>query len=178
MLAPPYASLGPLVAQYARGIDGASEVLRDALLERGVTTDLFPKSQDDDVSGRLHNAVMLLSRHGRFRVACVCARAAIERVAPQLTTQNRSVIGAALAEIERGVADPGWTGPTAESRQAVFRVWREVGRSPAQRTTSKAVWSVWMLMRDMPLVALQALRSMDEREQDTQINAIAEMLGV
>jgi hypothetical protein len=177
VLATPYASLGPLIAQYARGTEGASEVLKDALLEHGVVADLFPDGQEQDVSARLHNAAMLLSRYGKFRVGCTCAKSAIERSAWQLTTQNRSVLTAALAELERGIVDPAWVGPEAGSRQAVFQVWREMGRSSAHRATSRAVWSVWMLMRDMPLVALQALRSIDENEIETQINAVAELLN-
>jgi len=166
-------ALGPLLAQYARGDEGAAIVLCDAMMENatgGGAAAAIKVSDQDTPIARIENVVLLLSPDGQKKLGAECVKKALDRVLTKIEAANARVLEEALAKLSDGASE-------LKSRQQVFQVWRGLSRASAPREVALPVWAVWMLMRDMPLVALASLRSIGEKEAATQIETIGQMLS-
>ena len=154
------ARLAPLVADYIRDADGAHDVLRDALLERGVE----PLPRAGEIVDRLDGVLARLSAIAQVRVAS----ASVRRLVPEVGTGLRVQITTALDAVE---ADPAAVdGP----RNDLFRTWTGA-RGAADR---RVVWAAWMLLRGSPATALRTARAVRAAEIDAQIAFVADAFAL
>ncbi len=149
-------SLHQLYAEYVRGDEAVVEVLHDALLERGER----PFPAEGDASVRIERVMACLPTAMQRAIGC----ASVRRV---LGDHGRAFpdVAQALALLERGE-------PNDESRHAVFAAWRACSDG-VKPEAARVIWAVWMLLREMPSIALRTVRMLDDRELAIQIELVA-----
>ncbi len=159
--------LEPLMAGYVRGTLGAAEVLHDALLERS----LEPLPLEEDPTARLERTLALLAPAAQTRIGC----ASVRRVLGHFTREGPThpAPERALAALEAGDARQ-----LESCRKGVFDAWLQYTKSGRSAAATRVVWSVWMLLRDQPVIALRSARAIDpDAELEAQIDLVARTLG-
>lgn len=151
-------SLAGLYAEYVRGGDGVFEVLYDALLERGEC----PLPAEADASVRIEHVMVQLPIAVQLQVGC----ASVRRVMAD-HGRNHPDAEQALASIERGELRD-------DHRHAVFGAWRAC--ADVQIEAAGVLWAVWMLLREMPSIALRTVRMIEPAELAYQVELLAAAL--
>jgi hypothetical protein len=150
--------LASLYAEYVRGDDGVVEVLGDALLERGEP----PLPDNADAIARIEWVLARLPTATQLRIGCASVRRVMADHARPFPD-----VEPALAALERGeIRD--------DSRHAVFAAWRACG--DVRVDAARVMWAIWMLLREMPGIALHTVRMIDGGELAAQVELIATAL--
>jgi len=161
--------LEPLLAQYIRGAEGSQEVLHDALLERS----LDPLPTSDDAVTRLERGLSRLAMDRQIAIVLGVVRRFVPRF-DEAMPDRAGELTEALALLAGGTRDDS---AREEMRQRAFTAWNDCGRRKTSADATRTAWAVWMLLRDMPLLALKAVRAVDPKELDAQVDIVARALG-
>lgn len=148
--------LAPLIVEFIRDVDGTYDVLRDAMLERGL--DLLPRG--DELVERLELVLARLPERDQIRVASASVRR-LEVKNPALQALITEALDAADGS---GVLDA--------ERSKLFKAWHT-----ASGMDRRVVWAAWMMLRGSPAIALRTTRAIHLGEVEAQVGSVADAFG-